>query len=233
MRRGPSAPRTAATCPGSSAPGEGLCTWFDLRRGGPAPEPRAFAGILVSGSRSSVTRPEPWVDDAADLVRRAHDAGTPTLGVCFGHQLIAHAFGATVERNPAGPEIGTLPIQLTDEGRRDPLFHGVGAGAGAIRVNLSHEDAVAPRSLEPGPLRILAHSALTPVQSLAVGEHLRGVQFHPEFSGPVCRAYLEQHRSDLGEERIAALLESASDTPDALAVLRNFRRLFVEHQPPS
>src|SRR6185295_2740183 len=78
-------------------------------RTGRLPNPNHYAGIVITGSPSSLTdgeRPE-WADEAGALVRKAHDAGIPTLGVCFGHQLIAWAFGARVVRNPHGWEIGS------------------------------------------------------------------------------------------------------------------------------
>jgi GMP synthase (glutamine-hydrolysing) len=194
----------------------------DGRAGRPPVDPHDFAGILVTGSSASLTRPEPWMDDAAELVVPAADLGVALLGICFGHQLIGRAFGGAVVRNPDGWEVGTTFVDLTDEGRADPLFADLPA---SLRVNLTHEDHVEP---SPG-LRVLATNAHSPVQAIAVGDHVRGVQFHPELTGAIMRSYIAARRPVLTGRDPDALLAAARDCPDGLAVIRNFRRAFVLH----
>jgi GMP synthase (glutamine-hydrolysing) len=193
-----------------------------------------YDAMVISGSPRSLVAAhrEPWMDDAADFVRQADAAGVPVLGVCFGHQLIGHAYGARVRKNPRGWEVGTVDVELTDAGRRDPLFTGLPS---QLRVNQSHQDEVEFESLAPGMVR-LAGSAHTETQSLAVGDHVRGVQFHPEMDAMVIRRVIAHRRVILADdaqarrragfcvdERIAA----ASDCPDAERVLRNFVSNFV------
>ena len=203
---------------------DGQLEAFDGRKGNPAPNPRDYAGIVITGSPASLTKPEPWMDDAADFVRRAYDAGTPTLGVCFGHQLLGYAFGAKVVRNPQGWEIGTCDVTIDDTSETiDPLFEGL---APRIRVNFTHEDMVEPTSLDGSGLRNLAKSPRCAVQALAMGDHVRSIQFHPEVSGAICRAYIDARRSLLRDPD--ALIASATDAPDGEMVLRNFRRLFCK-----
>ena len=207
-------------------------TWFERAWGGPlvvvdgrAPgarvDVRGAAGIVVTGSPASLVDGEraPFADGAAAMVHAAHDAGTPVLGVCFGHQLLAWAFGGRVVVNPRGWEIGTHHVDVTDEGATDPLFAGV---ARRLRVNLTHRDEVVDL---PAAIRVLATNPWTGVQALAIGEHLRGIQFHPEITGPIVRAYAEARRGLLVDQDVEALLASACDAPDAIAVLRAFRAL--------
>ena len=193
----------------------------DGRKGGRGPEPRDFAGMIVTGSSASLARPEPWMDDACDLVLRAADAGVPVLGVCFGHQLIGRAFGAAVDKHPRGWEIGTSEVTLTEAGRRDPLFAGLGP---TLRVNLSHEDHVEPGAAE---LTVLAGNAHSPLQAVAVDGHVRGVQFHPEMTGPIVKGYIAARRPVLAGLDPDALLARAADCPDGETVFANFRRAFV------
>jgi GMP synthase (glutamine-hydrolysing) len=190
------------------------------------PKPRNYAGIIVSGSSLSLATPAPWMDDAAELLRCANDVGTPVFGVCFGHQLIGHAFGGRVVRNPKGWEVGTCDVAVNDEGAADPLFVGLPR---ALRVNLTHEDMVEPQSLPaPGSLRVLAGNPKTAVQVLALGEHIRGVQFHPEISGAIARAYIQARRARLLDQDPDALIARTQDAPHGQQVMRNFRRYFVE-----
>jgi GMP synthase (glutamine-hydrolysing) len=194
----------------------------DAARGEPFPARDGIAGVVVTGSRDSVTARQPWMVRAgATLVELSRSV--PVLGVCFGHQLLAQALGGAVERNPKGPEVGTREIELTGEGRRDPLFSGL---PGAIAVQENHEDHVpAP----PPGATVLARNAHSPVQAFACGG-IRAVQFHPEFDAArnrvICeetRAALEAARPGLGDEALASIRE----TPMAERVLANWVRAYV------
>ena len=216
----------------------GYRTWFEHAWDGPLelvdgrpeaqakiPHPRDHAGIVVSGSAASLATATPaaWMVDAAELVRRAHEVGTPLLGVCFGHQLIGHAFGARVIANPWGWEVGTRSVELTPAGRADPLFAGLPA---RLRVNLTHRDIIDPATC-PAELRCLAGNDAATLQAVAVGTHTWGVQFHPEVSGAIMRGYIDARRDVWGHLEPAELHASAEDCPDALALLRNFRALVL------
>lgn len=193
---------------------------------------RGYDGMVITGSPRSLVAGElePWMDDAAAFVRAADDAGVPVLGVCFGHQLVGHAYGGRVRTNPNGWEVGTVGVELTDEGARDPLFAGLPR---RILVNQSHRDEVA--LLGPGT-RVLAAGAHTPHQAIAVGDHVRGVQFHPEMNAPVIQRIIAHRRLILSDDAarrqrasfcVDTLIARAGDTPDAERVLRNFADHFI------
>src|SRR5689334_4913454 len=69
------------------------------------PDPLAYDVVVPLGSRWGVNDGFDWMVSEAAMVRDAHAAGVPMLGVCFGGQLIAHALGGSVTRSPA-PEVG-------------------------------------------------------------------------------------------------------------------------------
>lgn len=196
----------------------------------PRADLRGLDGLIITGSPRSLVRPEPWMDDAADTVRRAAQAGLPTLGVCFGHQLIAFAHGARVRANPNGWEFGTTEVELTDDGARDPLFAGMPR---RVRVNQSHQDEV----WELGDsVRRLAGGLHTETQAIAVGTHLRGVQFHPEMNGHIVRRIIEYRRPILEEDlacrgrcrtQLGRVVEASTDTPHGEQILRHFLERFV------
>jgi GMP synthase (glutamine-hydrolysing) len=187
------------------------------------PDPRGFDGVVVTGSVDSVTRRAPWMEAlGAWLVAAA--ARTPVLGVCFGHQLLAHALGAAVERHPAGPESGTVEVELTDAGAADPLFDGLPR---RVAVQHGHEDHVP--ELPRGAV-LLARNAHTPVQAFAHGPRIRAVQFHPEFDAARARAFAEAERDWLEAARPGladAALRSIRPTPEATRVLVNWVEGYV------
>jgi GMP synthase (glutamine-hydrolysing) len=191
-----------------------------------------YDGMVITGSPRSLVdgEVEPWMDDAAAFVRAADDAGVPVLGVCFGHQLVGYAYGGRVRKNPNGWEIGTVDVELTDDGARDPLFAGLPR---RIAVIQSHRDEVG--TLGPST-RVLAAGAHTPHQAIAVGDHVRGVQFHPEMNAPVIQKIIAHRRMILTDDAarrcragycVDSLIRSAVDTPDAERVLVNFVDEFV------
>jgi GMP synthase (glutamine-hydrolysing) len=104
--------------------------------------------------------------------------GTPVLGICFGFQLLGEALGGHVACNPAGPEDGSLGVQLTPEGRRDPLFEGL---PDRLVVHQRHSDTLVRGPTDPGVVH-LASSGPAPWQAFGWGPNLRAVQFHPEMT---------------------------------------------------
>jgi GMP synthase (glutamine-hydrolysing) len=213
----------------------GYLRWFESAWDGPLelvdgrpeagtrlPDPRDYAGVIVSGSPASLATDAPpaWMDDAAQLVRRAHEVGTPLLGVCFGHQLIGHAFGGRVINNPWGWEVGTRHVEVTDAGRADPLFAGLPA---RVRVNLTHRDIICPATC-PAELRVLARNEAAEIQAVAVGDSTWGVQFHPEICGTIMRGYIHARRPLLDQHHDCDELHASSeDCPDAARLMHNFR----------
>ena len=79
------------------------------------PDPLAFDAIVPMGAAWSVydhDRIGTWVGDELDFLRRAHDAGVPVLGICFGGQALATALGGAVVRAER-PEIGWTTVETS------------------------------------------------------------------------------------------------------------------------
>ena len=203
-------------------------------RGGDLPDMAAVDAVVITGSPASLTTPEPWMEAAVDMIREAHHRRTPLLGVCFGHQLIGAAFGGQVTRNPRGWEVSSCEVSATAGGRGDPLFAGLPE---RFAVNMCHEDIVEAETLSPrNGIHVLAGNAKAAVQAVAAGPSIRGVQFHPEFSGPITAAYIQTRwdrlaedaaRRDAPEDAPAQLLSRARDCPANEQVLHNFVTHFV------
>ena len=127
--------KTGSTLPGIAARRGDFESWIargmglaasdidviDVTSGAPLPAPGALPGIVVTGSSAMVSAREPWSERAGAWLVDAVGAGTPVLGICYGHQLLAHALGGRVARNPRGREIGTIQLRLAPEAKHDAL----------------------------------------------------------------------------------------------------------------
>ena len=76
--------------------------------------------VVCSGSRRNVTMWEEWMESAASLMRVAATSGSPTLGICFGHQLLCKSLGSEVTR--AEMSSGIWEMVLNEDGMSDELF---------------------------------------------------------------------------------------------------------------
>jgi GMP synthase (glutamine-hydrolysing) len=200
--------------------------------GAPLPRrARDHDGVIVTGSPQSVTEGAPWMRRAGDWLREAAEQGVPVLGVCFGHQLLGVAYGATVRRSPAGREIGTVSCALTAAGRSDPLFEGV---PGTFEVQATHEDVVEDA---PAQLELLASNGWAANQAFRVGRFVRAVQFHPELEPGAMKALVEARiprleaearaRGEDPRERVRSLLAGIRATPAGRRILENFVARFM------
>jgi GMP synthase (glutamine-hydrolysing) len=133
-------------------------------------------GVIVTGSPLSVLAPAPWMEPLGEELHRLGRKGVPVLGVCFGHQLLCRAAGVEIVKNPRGRELGTVRVQLTAEGRKDPLFAWAGDDDRPL-VQATHADAVYP---VPMGATLLASNENTPVQAVRFSDAVASIQFHPE-----------------------------------------------------
>jgi len=176
-------------------------------------------GVIVSGSPLSVTEEAPWMLQLGDDLLRIGARGTPVLGVCFGHQLLARAAGGAVVQNPRGREIGTVRVQLTEAGRKDPLFAPWAQGP-EIEVQATHLDAVDP--LPPGAT-VLASNENTAAQAFRLSETVAAVQFHPELWAEAMRDLIASRRDKLAAEGTdATALQKRVRDVEAGALLHAF-----------
>jgi len=181
------------------------------------PPPTSLAGVVVSGSPAMVTDREPWSERLAAWLRDCVTAQVPVLGICYGHQLLAHAMGGRVDYRPDGLEIGTHPVELARAAADDALF---AAAPPTFPAHFVHSQSV--RELPPGAT-LLAGNAQEPHQAFRVGACAWGVQFHPEFSADVMRGYI--HCRIERQEEAAALLAAVRVTPEAASLLSRFATL--------
>jgi GMP synthase (glutamine-hydrolysing) len=180
-----------------------------------------ISGVVITGSHAMVTDRALWSETLAAWLAGAVASGLPVLGVCFGHQLLAHALGGRVDYHPAGPEVGTVTVELTPAARDDVLL---GALPAAFAAHATHAQSVL--DLPPGAVH-LAGNAYEPHHAFRVGRWAWGIQFHPEFDTEVMCTYAKarKHRGDCPACDWDAVLSSVRETPESAGVLRRFGEL--------
>lgn len=190
----------------------------------PLPPPSSVSVAIVTGSSAMLDDPCDWIEPCATWLRELVAQGTPLLGICFGHQLLAHALGGKVSENPNGIEVGTVETVLTAAAAGDTLFSDLPP---RLSVQASHRQAVT--RLPPGAVR-LAASAQDPNHAFRYGENVWGIQFHPEFDRDITRAYIEHYRPDL-EKAGRPVSRMATDTYETTLprrLLRGFGKVCSE-----
>ena len=191
----------------------------DVPAGQSLPAPEDLAGVVITGSASMVSERADWSEETAEWLTRAVRSDLPMLGICYGHQLIAHALGGEVGPNPNGREIGTVPLRLKATG--DALL---GAFPAEILVQTSHSESVLRLPREAVGL---GQTDLDANHVYRIGDRIWGVQFHPEFDVAIMRGYIEARREALVEEGLvpALLLDQCADSESAAALLALFGQL--------
>lgn len=176
--------------------------------------------VVCSGSRRNVSMWEDWMGATGSLVRASALSGRPTLGICFGHQLLCHALGATIERADKLSS-GIWDVDLTSQAARDELLTAHGNTASCVAGLFTHQDHVMTVPDNCTLLGTTNHNGVTAVRVRSPnGTPLPawGLQFHPEAAkARIERAFEwghiteEQFTSMKGEHDGAGILSSFAD----------------------
>lgn len=196
-------------------------TVYDARDQQPLPILASYAGVIITGSHAMATDCEPWSERLLPYVKSLHDNAIPTLGVCYGHQLIAKALGGEIGFHPDGPQAGSTAITLTDAGTQDQLL---GLSPGTFKVNAGNSQRIT--KLPDGAV-VLAANDFEPHQAIGFGEKMWGLQFHPEFNRSVTSVYIDRTAEILKNHGREAkvIKDSCIDTPESQGILRSFVQL--------
>lgn len=171
------------------------------------------AMVVLGGSMDAYADAQyGWLTPTKELVRVAATDGTPTLGICLGHQLVAVALGGRAEKNPLGQQMGVLPIGWLPEADVDDLFGEMTDIQVAVQWNC---DIVVEL---PDAAVVLARTAQDEIQVARFGAAMWGVQMHPEVDAQTVARWADDDRDDCLEQGIDvdAYLAQIVDAHDEL-----------------
>lgn len=182
-----------------------------------------YDAVIVTGSAAMVSHRHDWSEITAQWLAGAHALGMPMLGVCYGHQLLAHALGGVVGPNPSGRRMGSYAVDIIDAS--DPLL---GDLAPQQWFQATHVERVLQ---PPAGARVIATVDTDPYHALHFGGLCWGLQFHPEFDEFIMRCYIDARQDVLRGEGLfpETLRDSLRATPAGPAVLCRFVELACAH----
>lgn len=197
------------------------------RDGLPDIDLRDYAAVIVGGGPSNASDPpekQPAYQRAFEpqllaLLDEIVQRDVPYMGICYGVGALTVQQGGVVSRRYA-EDVGAVEVELTPEGRTDPLLAGVPS---RFKAYVGHKEAV---EVLPENAVLLATSAGCPVQLYKVGRNVYCAQFHPELDLPSLalriRAYKHLGYFDPEEAETLITQAAAHDVSSATTVLERF-----------
>lgn len=160
--------------------------WCYPASGQALPSHDQYDGVIVFGGSGSANdcQEHAWIRDELTFIESCLKTGTPFFGICLGAQLLARVMGASVAKHPQDQsEIGFCEVKPTD------------AGIGFLNQPLKFMQWHSEGFELPSGATHLAYSELFSNQAYRAGEHVVGVQFHPEVNLDVLRIWHERNKT--------------------------------------
>jgi GMP synthase-like glutamine amidotransferase len=190
---------------------------FDVKEG-ELPQPGDADAYIITGSAAGVYDELPWIEPLRAWLRGL-DKATPVMGICFGHQIMADAYGGKVTKSDKGWGGGLQDYTVV---QREPWMQDAKQ---TFSIPASHQDQVVEA---PATARVIAGNDFCPNAGLAYTDRrAASFQGHPEFSPAYAGALvdLRQSRGVTDEATSARLRESLARPNDNNLVgawIRNF-----------
>lgn len=185
------------------------------------PDAGNYRGVVISGSAAMVSDRHDWSEYTAQWLLDAMQQSTPILGICYGHQLLAHALGGMVDYHPGGREMGTKRIHKSPAGHHDEIFSQL---PHSFHAHVTHMQSVL--RLPPGA-EVLAWNSFEAHHAVRFAPRVWGVQFHPEFTADAMTHYLRIRSEALAKEgqNPQQLISEVTETVESALLLRRFAAL--------
>jgi len=177
---------------------------FDVAAGALPARAEAFDAYVITGSPAGVYDDLPWLDPLKAFLVEAKGKAA-LVGVCFGHQIMAEAFGGKVVKSDKGWGVGLHTYTVRE---RQPWMD----DAATIAVPASHQDQVV--EAPPGAV-VIAASDFSPFGALAYTDQpAMSIQLHPEFAPDYAAALVALRRGRIAPEMADAAVASLAAPND-------------------
>ncbi|KAL3626110.1 hypothetical protein CASFOL_029659 [Castilleja foliolosa] len=133
-----------------------------------------YSGFVITGSSSCADGNDLWIGKLLELLKRLDFRKKKVLGICFGHQILGRALGGKIGRSSAGWDIGITKVHLFPSQIVSSMTM-----PESLSVIECHRDEVYEL---PPEVELLAWSEKTGVEMFKYGDHMMGIQGHPEYT---------------------------------------------------
>lgn len=179
----------------------------------------ADCGIwFITGSALSVYDDIPWIHHLVDFTKELHLNRKKTIGICFGHQMVAHALGGQVIRSPKGWGVGVRQFNVVKKERWMSIE------ANQVSLLFSHQDQVIQL---PREATLLASDDFCEFQMSQIGDHILTLQGHPEFSVKFARDRLISQKDFIEDKTYSRAMASYDRSTDHQLVSQWIREFIL------
>ncbi|MGN1376658.1 MAG: hypothetical protein ACI4V5_08885 [Prevotella sp.] len=154
---------------------------------------------VITGCNLSAYDDIAWIRQLSSWIKEADKARIKLAGICFGHQIIAHALGGRVERAANGWGVGIREAVVTDKMAQQML------GKGVMRMLYNHHDQVVKL---PEKATLIASSDFCPIESFRIDNNIITFQGHPEYVVDYERHLINNFADDEPEDLKSAAIRS-------------------------
>jgi GMP synthase-like glutamine amidotransferase len=153
---------------------------------------------IITGARYDAYGDDPWIVALRKFITSVHEHRARLVGVCFGHQAVAHALGGRAENTgtwKAGPQV--LDVEDT------PRFEGA-----PVTINAMHQDVA---SIVPPGARSIATGETAEHPMFLVDDTILCIQDHPEYDAAYIAGLVEMRRPRMGDAITDAALDRIAE----------------------
>ena len=177
---------------------------------------------LITGSKTGVYDPDPWIEPLKTFLQEVRSGGTPIVGICFGHQIMAEAFGGRAEKSHKGWGVGIHDYEM----RHRPSW--LSDAPERFAMHAMHQDQVTEL---PADATTLATSPFCEHAMVCYGDPERpdaiSIQPHPEFAHHYAAALIDWREEVMGRE-VSALARTTLGAPVARAEFVHWALRYLE-----